>query len=95
MFKKGLIDPEFVVKDVEKAAELLYNNNAGIVYGQSWVPAQLAKGAVKDGKVVQEWGVFPIPSVDSEPALSQIGLGVDEYYVISKQAKHRKALLNC
>lgn len=93
MFKKGLIDPEFVVKDVEKAAELLYNNNAGIVYGQSWVPAQLAKGAVKDGKVVQEWGVFPIPSVDSEPALSQIGLGVDEYYVISKQAKHPEGVI--
>ncbi|OPA76655.1 ABC transporter substrate-binding protein [Paenibacillus selenitireducens] len=93
MFKKGLIDPEFAVKDTEKEAELLYNNNIGIVYGQSWVPAQLVKGAVKDGKVVQEWGVFPIPSVDSSPAQSQIGLGVDEYYVISKQAKHPEGVI--
>ncbi|TCZ76112.1 extracellular solute-binding protein [Paenibacillus albiflavus] len=93
MFKKGLIDPEFAVKDTEKEAELLYNNNIGIVYGASWVPAQLVKGALKDGKEVQEWGVFPIPSVDSNPALSQIGIGVDEYYVISKQAKHPEGVI--
>lgn len=93
MFKKGLIDPEFAVKDTEKAAELLYDNSVGIVYGASWTPAQLAKGAVKDGKVVQEWGVFPIPTADDKPALSQIGLGVDEYYVISKKAKHPEGVI--
>lgn len=93
MFKKGLIDPEFSVKDVEKEAELVYNNSIGMVYGASWTPAQLAKGAVKDGKVVQEWGAFPIPSADSSPALSQIGLGVDEYYVISKKAKHPEGVI--
>ncbi|MEC0208161.1 extracellular solute-binding protein [Paenibacillus ehimensis] len=93
MFKKGLIDPEFAVKDAEKAAELIYSNGIGMVYGASWTPAQLVKGAVKDGKVVQEWGVFPIPTVDSNPALSQIGLGVDEYYVVSKKAKHPEGVI--
>lgn len=93
MFKKGLIDPEFAVKDSEKAAELVYDNGIGLVFGASWTPAQLAKGAVKDGKVVQEWGVFPIPSVDGQPTLNQIGLGVDEYYVISKKAKHPEGVI--
>ncbi|MFD0869802.1 MULTISPECIES: extracellular solute-binding protein [Paenibacillus] len=93
MFKKGLIDPEFAVKDTEKAAELIYNGSIGMVFGASWTPAQLAQGAVKDGKVVQEWGVFPIPSVDNKPTLNQIGLGVDEYYAISKQAKHPEGVI--
>ncbi|GAA0406701.1 extracellular solute-binding protein [Paenibacillus motobuensis] len=93
MFKKGLIDPEFAVKDAEKEAELIYNNQIGLVYGASWVPAQLVKGAVKDGKVVQEWGVYPIPSVDGNPALNQIGLGADEYYVVAKQAKHPEGFI--
>ncbi|GLI07798.1 lipoprotein LipO [Paenibacillus tyrfis] len=93
MFKKGLIDPEFAVKDAEKEAELIYSNGIGMVYGASWTPAQLVKGAVKDGKVVQEWGAFPIPTVDSNPALSQIGLGVDEYYVVSKKAKHSEGVI--
>lgn len=88
MFKKGLIDPEFAVKDTEKAAELIYDGSIGMVFGASWTPAQLVQGAVKDGKVVQEWGAFPIPSIDNKLTLNQIGLGVDEYYVISKQAKH-------
>lgn len=93
MFKKGLIDPEFSVKDPEKAAELLYDGSIGMVFGASWAPAQLAKGAVKDGKVVQEWGVFPIPSVDHKPTLNQIGLGVDEYYVVSAKAKHPEGVI--
>ncbi|MCU6712884.1 extracellular solute-binding protein [Paenibacillus sp. J5C_2022] len=93
MFKKGLIDPEFAVKDVEKAAELIYNNSIGMVFGASWTPAQLVKGAVKDGEVVQEWGVFPIPTADDKPTLNQIGLGVDEYYVISKKAKHPEGVI--
>lgn len=93
MFKKGLIDPEFAVKDTEKAAELIYDGSIGMVFGASWTPAQLVQGAVKDGKVVQEWGAFPIPSVDNKPTLNQIGLGVDEYYVISKQAKHPEGVI--
>jgi len=93
MFKKGLIDPEFAVKDAEKEAELIYNNQIGLVYGASWVPAQLVKGAVKDDKVVQEWGVYPIPTVDGSPALNQIGLGADEYYVVAKQAKHPEGFI--
>ncbi len=93
MFKKGLIDPEFAVKDTEKAAELLYDDGIGMVFGATWTPAQLVKGAVKDGKIVQEWGVFPIPSVDGNPARPQIGIGVDEYYVISKKAKHPEGVI--
>ncbi|RED75777.1 extracellular solute-binding protein [Cohnella phaseoli] len=93
MFKKGLIDPEFAVKDTEKAAELLYDDGIGMVFGASWTPAQLVKGAVKDNKVVQEWGVFPIPSVDGSPARPQIGIGVDEYFVISKKAKHPEGVI--
>ncbi len=92
-FKKGLIDPEFAVKDVEKAAELIYDGSIGMVFGASWTPAQLAQGAVKDGKVVQEWGAFPIPSAGGKPTLNQIGLGVDEYYVISKDAKHPEGVM--
>ncbi|WP_339290143.1 extracellular solute-binding protein [Paenibacillus sp. FSL W8-0187] len=93
LFKKGLIDPEFAVKDSEKAAELIYDGSIGMVFGASWTPAQLVQGAVKDGKVVQEWGVFPIPSIDNKPTLNQIGLGVDEYYVISKKAKHPEGVI--
>lgn len=93
MFKKGLIDPEFAIKDPQKEGELIYGNKIGLVYGPQWMPAYLAAGAVKDNKVVQEWGVFPIPSVDGTPGKSQIGLGTDDYYVVSKKAKNPEAVI--
>lgn len=93
MFKKGLIDPEFAVKDTQKESELIFGNNIGLVYGAEWVPAHLATGAIKDGKEVQEWGVYPIPSVDDKPAKAQIGIGADRYYVVSKKAKNPEAVI--
>ncbi|MFC5406985.1 extracellular solute-binding protein [Cohnella soli] len=93
MFKKGLIDPEFAVKDDQKEGELIFNNKIGLVYGPQWMPAYLAAGAVKDNKVVQEWGVFPIPSVDGTPGKSQMGLGTDDYYVVSKKAKNPEGVI--
>ncbi|WP_420851036.1 extracellular solute-binding protein [Paenibacillus alba] len=93
MFKKGLIDPEFAVKDTQKESELIFGNSIGLVYGAEWVPAHLATGAIKDGKQVQEWGVYPLPSVDNQPAKAQIGIGVDRYYVVSKKAKNPEAVI--
>lgn len=93
MFKKGLIDPEFAVKDMQKESELIFSNKIGVLYGAEWTPAHLAQGAVKDGKVVQEWSVYRLPSIDGTEASTQIELGTNSYYVVSKKAKHPEALI--
>lgn len=93
MFKKGLIDPEFAVKDMQKESELIFSNKIGVLYGAEWTPAHLAQGAVKDGKVVQEWSAFRLPSIDGTEASTQIELGTNSYYVVSKKAKHPEALI--
>lgn len=93
MFKKGLIDPEFTVKDMQKESELIFSNKIGVLYGAEWTPAHLAQGAVKDGKVVQDWKVYRLPSVDGTEASTQIELGTGSYYVVSKKAKHPEALI--
>ncbi|WP_397386279.1 extracellular solute-binding protein [Paenibacillus sp. VCA1] len=93
MFKKGLIDPEFAVKDMQKESELIFSNKIGVLYGAEWTPAHLAQGAVKDGKVVQEWSVYRLPSIDGTEAATQIELGTNSYYVVSKKAKHPEALI--
>ncbi|MCY9513027.1 extracellular solute-binding protein [Paenibacillus apiarius] len=93
MFKKGLIDPEFAVKDTQKASEMIFGDSIGVLYGAEWTPAQLVQGAVKDGKVVQEWSVYPLPSIDEKLASTQIGLGASGYYVVSKKAKNPEAVI--
>ncbi|MED5020997.1 extracellular solute-binding protein [Paenibacillus chibensis] len=93
LFKKGLIDPEFTVKDMQKESELIFSNKIGVLYGAEWTPAHLAQGAVKDGKVVQDWKVYRLPSIDGTEASTQIELGTGSYYVVSKKAKHPEALI--
>ncbi|WP_136608490.1 extracellular solute-binding protein [Paenibacillus dokdonensis] len=93
LFKKGLIDPEFAVKDMQKESELIFSNKIGVLYGAEWTPAHLAQAAVKDGKVVQEWSVYRLPSIDNTEASTQIELGTSSYYVVSKKAEHPEALI--
>ncbi|GGD58238.1 extracellular solute-binding protein [Paenibacillus nasutitermitis] len=94
MYKDGQIDPEFAVKDLVKENELLASDKIGVVYGPFWLSAYpLLGNAVKDGKLVQDWWPYPITSIDDKPALSQIELGVQKYYVVSKKAKHPEAAI--
>ncbi|MBP1988732.1 extracellular solute-binding protein [Paenibacillus eucommiae] len=94
MYKDGQIDPEFAVKDVVKENELLASNKIGITYGPFWLSAYpLMDNAVKDGVLVQDWWPYPIVSHDAVPAMTQVEMGVDGYWVVSKKAKHPEAAI--
>jgi putative aldouronate transport system substrate-binding protein len=94
MYKAGQIDPEFAVKDMVKENELVASNKIGVAYGPFWLSVYpLQDGAVKDGKVVQNWVPYPIVSVDDKPAMTQAELGVDGYWVVSKKAKNPEAVI--
>jgi len=94
MYKSGQIDPEFGTKDPDKENELVAGNKIGMAYGAFWLSAwPLETAAVKDGKLVQDWEVYPLPSIDDKPAKTQVGLGVNGYVVISKNCKHPEAVI--
>ncbi|WP_127585072.1 extracellular solute-binding protein [Paenibacillus koleovorans] len=92
MFKEGQIDPEFGVKDRLKEMELVANNRIGMLFGRYSDSVSLT-GAVVDGKVVQEWDVYMLPSIDSKPAMSQATANVTSYFVASKKSKHPEGLI--
>ncbi|MFC5649686.1 extracellular solute-binding protein [Paenibacillus solisilvae] len=93
MYKAGLIDPEFGVKDSGKENELVTANSLGMAYGAFWLGSfPLKMAAIKDKKTVQDWAVYPIASIDDKPAMTQVTLGVNAYYVISKKAKNPEAI---
>lgn len=94
MYKNGEIDPEFAVKDVVKENELVASNKIGVIYGPFWLSAYpLMDNAVKDGVLVQDWWPYPIVSHDAEPAKTQVELGVDGYWVVSKNTKNPEAVI--
>lgn len=60
MYKKGLIDKEFGVKDVAKATEQVVNGKAGLMFGPWWSPFYPLSDAVKkDPKA--EWRAYALP----------------------------------
>ncbi len=94
MYKNGEIDQEFGVKDLAKEAELIAQDKIGITYGLFWTGNYpLQSGAVKDGKVVQDWGVYPIVAADDQIAKTQLQKSTGLYYVVSKKAKNPEAII--
>lgn len=94
MYKAGLIDPEFAVKDADKENELVVAGNIGMAYGAFWQSIwPLQSAAVQDGKLVQDWEAYPIVSIDDKPAKSATSIGVGSYFVVSKKAKHPEAVM--
>ncbi|MCZ8512148.1 extracellular solute-binding protein [Paenibacillus filicis] len=93
MYKAGQIDPEFGVKDSGKENELVSSNKLGMAFGLFWLPSYpLKMAAIKDNKTVQDWASYPLASIDDKPAMTQVTLGVNAYYVISKKAKNPEAV---
>jgi len=91
MFKAGLIDPEFAVKDQAKAYELIASNRAGMFYsgeGAVWWP--LTDHYKKEKS---EWKPYPLISFDNQPASTSGNVPVGSYYVVRKGFEHPEALI--
>lgn len=93
MYKAGQIDPEFAVNDDNKAMEFVANNRLGMLFNQFWYSAILQGTVVKDNKVTQEWKAYMLPSIDDQPAKTQVSASVGAYYVINKNAKNPEAVI--
>lgn len=94
LYKAGLIDKEFGVKDTTKENELLVIGKIGLVFGAWWISAwPLPDAAIKDKKLVQDWRPYPLVSGDDKPFQNQYETGVDGFYVISKDCKHPEGVI--
>lgn len=92
MYKEGLIDREFGVKDGNKTGEDAVAGKIGMYYGAMWNPGNpLQKG--KDLDPNMEWNAFPIVSIDDAPARPQVGNPVSVYYVARKGFEHPEAIM--
>ncbi|WP_158560789.1 extracellular solute-binding protein [Paenibacillus contaminans] len=92
LYKAGQLDPEIAVNDNAKLMEQVANNRVGLMFGAFWYSAAMQDAVVKDKKVTQDWGVYTIPSIDSQPSMSQVSAGIDTFYVINKKAKNPEAV---
>ena len=92
LFKEGAIDPEFGVKDLSKADELVAAGRMGVYYGGHW----LSVAGMQSGKInnpATQWSCYSIPSCDDQPAVEPLANHVWEYVVAKKGAANPEALV--
>ena len=91
LYKDGLIDPEFGVKDANKVAEDVSAGKLGMFYGSFWNAAW-----INDSKVANpdsEWMPIAVPTATAEPATAQIPFGTTGYYAINPAMKNPEAVI--
>ncbi|MEI8093721.1 MAG: extracellular solute-binding protein [Spirochaetales bacterium] len=90
MYKDGLIDPEFIVKDASKANESMVNGKIGMVYGQHFLPFWPLQDA-KNADPSSDWKPYPLVSADGKPAQPITGGSAGTIYVVNKKSKNPEA----
>lgn len=92
MFKEGLLDKEFGVKNGAAVVETIVSGKAGLSYGAMWNPLSPFLDLKKQDPG-SEWRAYPIPSVDGQPARPVIGSGVTTFHVARKGVAHPEAMV--
>jgi putative aldouronate transport system substrate-binding protein len=92
MYKEGLIDKEFGVKDRAKVTESIVSGKLGIMYGGMSSPgAVIQDNATNDPNA--EWKAFALVSADELKAVPMGKVPVQLYYAVSKKSKNPEAIM--
>lgn len=92
MYKNGLIDKEFGVKDRAKVTESIASGKVGITYGGMSSPGAFLKDNVLNDPDA-EWTALPLVSIDSQPAAPITKMPVERYYAVNKSCKNPEAIM--
>lgn len=92
LYKEGIIDPEFGVKDRSKVQESIASGKIGITYGGMSTPGAFLKDSVLNDNNA-DWAHIELVSVDDKAAKPITKMPVTRYYAINKNYEHPEALM--
>ena len=92
MYEKGLIDPEFGVKDGGKVAESTTAGKCGLFYGAQWNSIYPLQSCVNLDKNAQ-WRAVSIVSATDKPVKAQTDVGTLHWTVVRKDVAHPEAVM--
>lgn len=92
LYKEGMIDPEFGVKDRNKVQESIAAGKIGVMYGGMSTPGAILKfNAENDPNA--EWVALELVSADSDPAMPITKMPVNRYYAVNADYEHPEAIM--
>ncbi|RAU97104.1 extracellular solute-binding protein [Paenibacillus sp. YN15] len=92
MYKQGLLDKEFGIKDRAKVTESVVGGKVGIFYGSMSAPLSITQKNI-DNDPKAEWKAIPLVSIDSKKAVPMGKMPVTIYYGVSKNSKNPEAII--
>jgi putative aldouronate transport system substrate-binding protein len=92
MYEKGLIDPEFGVKDGGKVAEATTAGKCGLFFGAQWNSIYPLQSCVNLDKDAQWRAVSIVPATD-KPLKAQTDVGTLSWTVVRKDVEHPEAVV--
>ncbi|MGF9695970.1 MULTISPECIES: extracellular solute-binding protein [Paenibacillus] len=91
LYQKGVLDPEFGVKDFAKMMEDVNAGKSGMFFLPQWAPFQVSSMIKKDKNV--DWMPYPVQSIDDQPAKTQNHLSLGGIFAVRKGYEHPEALI--
>ncbi|MGG4128331.1 extracellular solute-binding protein [Paenibacillus illinoisensis] len=91
LYQKGVLDPEFGVKDFAKMMEDVNAGKSGMFFLPQWAPFQVSSMIKKDQNV--DWMPYPVQSIDDQPAKTQNHLSLGGIFAVRKGYEHPEALI--
>ncbi|HHW48753.1 MAG TPA: extracellular solute-binding protein [Clostridiaceae bacterium] len=92
LYKDGIIDKEFGVKDTAKVVEDVVSDKVGILFGFMFNPLYPLLDNINQN-LDAEWIPVPIPSVDDRLAVPMTSVPVVNYCAVNKDCKYPEALI--
>ncbi|KAJ3197818.1 hypothetical protein HK101_000135 [Irineochytrium annulatum] len=91
LYQKGVLDPEFGVKDFAKMMEDVNAGKSGMFFLPQWAPFQVSSMIKKDKNI--DWMPYPVQSIDDQPAKTQNHLSLGGIFAVRKGYEHPEALI--
>jgi putative aldouronate transport system substrate-binding protein len=91
MYRQGQIDPEFALKDGEKANKLIASGKIGMIYGEQWVSFLL--NTSRDNDPNADWQAYPIVSATGDAAKVPLEFNTNTYFAVKKGYEHPEAII--
>ena len=92
MYKEGLIDREFALKDGGKIGEDIINTRLGMFYGPNWAPYYPMD--ISKNELLVNMTPYSIVSKDgSQPVVQSVDFSVSKYFVVRKGFEHPEAVV--
>lgn len=91
LYQKGVLDPEFGVKDFAKMMEDVNAGKSGMFFLPQWAPFQVSSMIKKDKNI--DWMAYPVQSIDDQPAKTQNHLSLGGIFAVRKGYEHPEALI--